>query len=986
MIENDDLLWRQLKTIPAFRALLRAIESRFYRHLELPGPVLDVGCGDGHFAQMTFDHPLDVGIDPWWGPLRKAQRSGAYRLVLQGLGDRLPFPDHTFASVISNSVLEHIPDVQPVLNEISRVLKPNGRLVITMPSHYFTQNLGGAAFCNSLGLPELADRYRWLFNRIARHAHTDTAEVWAQRLAQAGFVVERWQYYFSPGALRALEWGHAQGLPAAVLHALTGHWIVAPWESSLRRTEQWLRPFFHEEAPENGAYVLFVARKAADGPVEVNLPAARPFTLAELEQEIAQEQETGRKIEIAPEPERGQEYETAIEIEQATALETKREAGRALAREQTEEKAERQRQTAGMVGVALLALLFATLGVLNLHGGEANWRGALTQFALSALFLWLLQRWQGEENSHFRARFHLPRLPHLPRQWLLLLPALLLSTLSFSSSGAQRPLLALVFWVAAAGLALYALWPPAPGAPAQPAPDLSDSSLIALALFVLALLLRTINLTGLPFIINGIEALQGLEGLRAARGEWGTIFGSSWQGNPALPYFLLALPLELFGPTAVSVRLLSPLVGALTVVATFWLGQMVWGRQVGLAAALLLLGSHWHLHYSRLGLTVIWEPLWALLAVTLVSAAWQKQQDGKAWLLAGTAVGLSMNFMRHPLLLPLLLLLALALAALTARPALRAQGRNLAAALLLALVIALPQLLHQRSLPLSTWRQDSILNPQTNWLAQEAARTGQTETAVMQQQLWQGMLALNAPRDNSLSYRAQSSLLGFGAALLLALGVLTAVLSLPDARALLLLLWLGAGLLGEAALLPNPPQSDRLLLLTPTLALLGGLGLAKWLAILHKANVFNGRWATMLLIAIATLFTAGEIGYYYGRYPSENSFADRNTEIAHRIADYLNTLDGSWSVYFYGPPSMYVDFPTIPFLARSFQKGQNLFDVVPTEQAFLPVANTTNVALLFLPERAAEATALQTMYPGGQWRVFSGRFADPLFYSLEIRE
>ena len=34
--------------------------------------VLDVGCGDGHFASVTFDQPLDVGIDPWAAPLRHA--------------------------------------------------------------------------------------------------------------------------------------------------------------------------------------------------------------------------------------------------------------------------------------------------------------------------------------------------------------------------------------------------------------------------------------------------------------------------------------------------------------------------------------------------------------------------------------------------------------------------------------------------------------------------------------------------------------------------------------------------------------------------------------------------------------------------------------------------------------------------------------------------------------------------------------------------
>ncbi|MBP6473165.1 MAG: class I SAM-dependent methyltransferase, partial [Chloroflexi bacterium] len=227
----DDLLWRQLKTIPAFRAILRAVESRFYYAVDLPGPTLDVGCGDGHFAQMTFDRRIEVGVDPWWGPLNKAYRSDQYDQVMQGMGDRLPFPDHTFASAFSNSVLEHIPDVQAVLNDTSRVLKPDGRFLITMPSQYFTQWLGGAQILEKLNLTGLADRYRSGFNYISRHVHTDSPEVWAARLAQAGLAIERWQYYFSPQALHALEIGHAQGLPAAAMHFLTGHWILAPWEN-----------------------------------------------------------------------------------------------------------------------------------------------------------------------------------------------------------------------------------------------------------------------------------------------------------------------------------------------------------------------------------------------------------------------------------------------------------------------------------------------------------------------------------------------------------------------------------------------------------------------------------------------------------------------------------------------------------------------------------------------------------------------------------
>jgi len=94
--------------------------------------------------------------------------------------------------------------------------------------------------------------------------------------------VERWQYYFSRGALRALEIGHVQGLPSAALHALTGHWIVAPWESSLGPTERWVRPFYEEEAAvDGGAYLLFIVRKQAAGPIAAHLPPARPLPVGQ---------------------------------------------------------------------------------------------------------------------------------------------------------------------------------------------------------------------------------------------------------------------------------------------------------------------------------------------------------------------------------------------------------------------------------------------------------------------------------------------------------------------------------------------------------------------------------------------------------------------------------------------------------------------------------------------------------------------------------
>jgi SAM-dependent methyltransferase len=193
--------------------------------------------------------------------------------LLQALGDRLPFPDATFGGAFSNSVLEHIPDLDPVLVEVNRVLKPGAPFIITTPSQYFTEFLRGGVWFDRLHLRGLGDRYRRFFNRVSRHAHTDSPETWANRLAQAGFVIDRWQYYFSREALQALEAGHVQGLPSAILHALTGHWIVAPWKSSLGPTERWVRPFYEEQSdPERGAYLLFVVRKEVRGTVRPHLP------------------------------------------------------------------------------------------------------------------------------------------------------------------------------------------------------------------------------------------------------------------------------------------------------------------------------------------------------------------------------------------------------------------------------------------------------------------------------------------------------------------------------------------------------------------------------------------------------------------------------------------------------------------------------------------------------------------------------------------
>ncbi|MWK33600.1 methyltransferase domain-containing protein [Actinomadura sp. J1-007] len=120
----------------------------FQRFRVLPGErVLDMGCGAGRHAFELYRRGADVvafdldedelaGVEKMFGAMRLEGEvpEEASAATVRGDALDLPFPDGHFDKIVASEVLEHIPDDMRAMRELMRVLRPGGRLAVTVPS------------------------------------------------------------------------------------------------------------------------------------------------------------------------------------------------------------------------------------------------------------------------------------------------------------------------------------------------------------------------------------------------------------------------------------------------------------------------------------------------------------------------------------------------------------------------------------------------------------------------------------------------------------------------------------------------------------------------------------------------------------------------------------------------------------------------------------------------------------------------------------
>jgi ubiquinone/menaquinone biosynthesis C-methylase UbiE len=195
-----------LEGVGSYEKLAHEIEGFTRRDLR----VLDLACGDGHLADSLLPwlngRARYVGLDMSEAELARAREkvSDSRAHFLKGIAQKIPFPDASFDLVLCHMALMLMLPLEPVILEISRVLRPGGRFAAVVgrqsekgsTSHLITEII--IAFLKSryprigvarTGDPRVRDRYlptlfeagftgRTRVEDFALQAKVSSREVW----------------------------------------------------------------------------------------------------------------------------------------------------------------------------------------------------------------------------------------------------------------------------------------------------------------------------------------------------------------------------------------------------------------------------------------------------------------------------------------------------------------------------------------------------------------------------------------------------------------------------------------------------------------------------------------------------------------------------------------------------------------------------------------------------------------------------------------
>jgi SAM-dependent methyltransferase len=124
-----------------FARIVRFMRGSLYIPRTKPLVLVDMGCGPKlrffHFARrIGLRFKTYIGIDPLieFGIISAFRDNPAIRLVKKHIGEKIPLPSDSIDCIMAFAYLEHIDNPRKIVNDMIRVVRPGGVIVLTTPS------------------------------------------------------------------------------------------------------------------------------------------------------------------------------------------------------------------------------------------------------------------------------------------------------------------------------------------------------------------------------------------------------------------------------------------------------------------------------------------------------------------------------------------------------------------------------------------------------------------------------------------------------------------------------------------------------------------------------------------------------------------------------------------------------------------------------------------------------------------------------------
>lgn len=240
-----------------FMAIIRSQEAVLFQkyHHFVKGKVLDFGSSEGFFAELVFGKgSVKVGLDLLTNQrVQEAKAKKIYQKIVLYDGTVIPYSNNYFNTVVSNCVLEHIPNLKLSLKEIYRVLKPNGYFLTSVMTDRWENYQFGSKIFGKI--------YLDFMRKTQVHHNLFSRKKWQNYFKKTDFKIQFIDGYLYRKSAYYLGLFHFLSIGSLISYKLFNKWVLFSFSFLNKIKTRLIKKIIIDEKKSDQASALFFVLK-----------------------------------------------------------------------------------------------------------------------------------------------------------------------------------------------------------------------------------------------------------------------------------------------------------------------------------------------------------------------------------------------------------------------------------------------------------------------------------------------------------------------------------------------------------------------------------------------------------------------------------------------------------------------------------------------------------------------------------------------------